>query len=632
MDHLNNKQDIQGNGQSDQVLIGNENGISASTGNDIKESPVLQAIYRIRYCLARPLQVKILPSCIPVIPLPYLKHVPYITLGQILLLVPWILIFMASYDKSFNNPDTVGTGLLNEYAVIAAFLTANKANSIFNFLFGISYEVMVPIHNLYACLSLITISFHLHVAYVYGYVDGGEEEGDRLRRLEDSLPELGDDHYNADNGEGEEEEEGSDYGLYGSNPNFWKFLWDGNTNMTGSIAAACVVGLMLLSFSRLVRQYLYEPWLYSHVLFSLGVILFGFLHQATLLILPFVWWMIDYALRFLLHTYSRFPLTATITKCGEDLVELRFPRTFAFDAGQFVRIAIPSVGLLEFSSHPITLSSAPFQKEATLHIRASGGWSSALVELAETQSRISILVEGPYGHLSMNLDDYPMIVCIAGGIGITPCESIARQIINQSEHGDRHLDQLRFVWIVRDTQLSEVFPSVVTNGSMMCEPKAEAELEIQNLEGSVDYEVTSSENKEAPRSRAAAAYYSNSIQSHLSNNNNKKVTTLQKYVPEVYLTGKDNSLIEEQVASAPHLFRKGRPDISAILKETIATAQRKGVSRVAVITCGPVTMVENVKATCRSMNVGLACRRCTKSGADGRAAVALDVHHEIFNY
>jgi hypothetical protein len=71
-------------------------------------------------------------------------------------------------------------------AIIATFLTANKANSIFNFLFGISFERMVPIHNLASLVAVALSLFHGYAAYDYGGGDSGDASGggnSRDRRL-----------------------------------------------------------------------------------------------------------------------------------------------------------------------------------------------------------------------------------------------------------------------------------------------------------------------------------------------------------------------------------------------------------------------------------------------------------------
>ena len=97
-----------------------------------------------------------------------------------------------------------------------------------------------------------------------------------------------------------------------------------------------------------------------------------------------------------------------------------FRRTFSFQPGQFVQVSVPSVALLQY--HPITISSAPYEKDVTLHIRGTFGWAKALVDLADRKNEISVLLEGPYGNLSMDIDDdkaYPVVLCIGGGIGVT---------------------------------------------------------------------------------------------------------------------------------------------------------------------------------------------------------------------
>lgn len=125
-----------------------------------KVAQLLRPLYHIRYVLARPLQVRLLPSVVPVVRLPYLKDIPYITVGQVLLILPWLILFFAGYHKTFNSPELGGSGEIASYAIIVAFLTANKANSVIAFFFGLSFERIVPIHNLYACLSVILSVFH----------------------------------------------------------------------------------------------------------------------------------------------------------------------------------------------------------------------------------------------------------------------------------------------------------------------------------------------------------------------------------------------------------------------------------------------------------------------------------------
>ena len=53
-------------------------------------------------------------------------------------------------------------------------------------------------------------------------------------------------------------------------------------------------------------------------------------------------------------------------------------------SGQWVRIACKELGSSEF--HPFTLTSAPHEKQLSLHIRAVGPWTSNLRKLFDPNS------------------------------------------------------------------------------------------------------------------------------------------------------------------------------------------------------------------------------------------------------
>ena len=364
-----------------------------------KQAPTheaLRPLYRIRYMLARPLQVRILPSFFPVLPIPFLKHLPYITLGHILLILPWIIMLILGVIRTFDDHDLKGTGSIASGAIIAAFLTASKANSILLFFCGLSFERVVPIHNMYACLAVVLSIFHLWVAYKYGEygsADGGSDD----RRLGGR----------------------SEYAIYGDDTNLWKFLWDGSTNWTGTVTIICMIALVGLSFFRIIRKVFFEAWLYTHILCAFGLIIFGFMHSVPILALPLAWWMLDWAMRFG-HSLFRFPTKATLTKLSDDLVQIQFPRTFHYEPGHFVQISIQAIDPMQF--HPVTISSAPYKDQVTLDIKVGGNWTKALAKLADHNTEVQVLIDGPYGNLAFDFEDdkvYPIILCIAGGIGVT---------------------------------------------------------------------------------------------------------------------------------------------------------------------------------------------------------------------
>jgi NAD(P)H-flavin reductase len=56
----------------------------------------------------------------------------------------------------------------------------------------------------------------------------------------------------------------------------------------------------------------------------------------------------------------------------------------------------------------------------TLHIRKAGNWTTAIFELAKKKSEVEMLLEGPYGNLSVDImvdRKYKNILLISGGIG-----------------------------------------------------------------------------------------------------------------------------------------------------------------------------------------------------------------------
>jgi predicted ferric reductase len=546
--------------------------------NDKSElGSVLRPLFQLRWFFARPAQIRIL-GFIPVIPLPYVKHLPYITVGQVVLTLPLIAFFLAGYKYTFDEPDLIQNGYIATYAIIAVFLTANKANSIFNFVFGLSFERMVPIHNLASLVVVVLSLFHGYVAYVYGGHSGDESGGgnSRDRRL------------SSDDAE-------SQFALYGSSPQIWKFMWDGGVNFSGSLIIVCLVGLVSLSFFRVFRKYCFELWLYSHIILAVGVIIFGFMHSVGILVGALAWWGLDLFLRYAVMTSCRSPSsTATLTKLTEDLVEIRFrkPNGFSYQAGQFVQLSVPDIGPLQF--HPITISSAPYQEEVTFHIRALGNWSRRLVELAGRQKEARILLEGPYGSLSMDLENdqrYPVVVCVSGGIGVTPCLSVARQLWHEHSEGHRKLSKLQFVWTVRDLDMVR---------------------EITPIDSSSDSNDTFS--------GAKAQVYGNDTEVPSSASETEESAIKQVLTTDVYVTKQ----FEEDLEGLDRTLnvQRGRPDLEGILKSAKAAAVKCGASHVAVIGCGPLRLMEDLKALCRKhSSFALEC-----------GGVHFDVHDEIFDF
>jgi len=405
--------------------------------------PLVRLVFHLRWKMSQPCVVRVLPKCLPVLPGP-LKALAYMTNGELILAVPLALLVIAGYNQSFINPDVDWSGHISAIAIIFAFLTAGKSNSPFAFFLGIPFERLIPYHNLSSLVAIVTGAFHTYVSFVYRKEEdeeGGSADGRRRLSADDSI-----------------------YASFGTHPDLIKFLFDGWVNLSGTIILLCMIGLVSTSFFSIIRRWFFEYWLFTHILCTVGVIAFSAVHGAITVLFAAGWWGVDLVFRYVIMAMYIYPKKATVKLVLPDVVEVRFPKPegFRYNAGQFVQVNFPGLAALQF--HPITISSAPHESEVTLHIRALGHWSRKLVELASKSTKgveTDILVEGPYGSLSIELendDKYQMVLMVSGGIGVTPCQSVARSILHQYCYEDRKLQKLQFVWAVRKLDMAFGIP------------------------------------------------------------------------------------------------------------------------------------------------------------------------------
>lgn len=108
-------------------------------------------------------------------------------------------------------------------------------------------------------------------------------------------------------------------------------------------------------------------------------------------------------------------------------------------AGQFLFIHFPSENKLT-EPHPFTISSAPKEDQVRLSIKTSGDFTGHLHEVL--QPGTAARLEGPYGQMNYKQAGRKQI-WVAGGIGVTPFLSWARDF----ESGSRH--EIYFYYSVR---------------------------------------------------------------------------------------------------------------------------------------------------------------------------------------
>lgn len=222
------------------------------------------------------------------------------------------------------------------------------------------------------------------------------------------------------------------------------------------IAGTILMGLMLLvvvTSLRFVRHLLYQWWVRSHIVISLITVVFAVIHGAAAVIAGLAFLAIDrvygqiYEARVKRRALAK---SAKVHQLPADVVRVSFSRdSFRFKGGQYVNLYIPKVSRFEW--HPFSISSGPADETVTIHIRALGNWSRKLHEVAGVTRDMQVYIEGPLGMPSVDVegDTYKVFALISGGIGVTPLQSVYRELVEQAARG-REIKKVLFIWSVRD--------------------------------------------------------------------------------------------------------------------------------------------------------------------------------------
>ena len=122
------------------------------------------------------------------------------------------------------------------------------------------------------------------------------------------------------------------------------------------------------------------------------------------------------------------------TAAGGRVLQVRIPKRRSLRwltpsaPGQFAIVYIPTAAAVE--AHPFSLTSAPADDYYEVHIRDLGDYTRALIARQEQRGvpPFTATIEGPYGSVGLRYSAYPVIVLVAGGIGITPVIGILKDI------------------------------------------------------------------------------------------------------------------------------------------------------------------------------------------------------------
>ncbi|KAH7925255.1 hypothetical protein BV22DRAFT_452820 [Leucogyrophana mollusca] len=260
-----------------------------------------------------------------------------------------------------------------------------------------------------------------------------------------------------------------------------------------ALSLLCIVSL------RPIRQGAYEFFFYMHFVlvltFLLGAYFHSKEHDGQFWVWPsFVFWALDRfirACRLVVFNHSYFgwksgsgTMDATTELLSEHVVRLRLrrPPHFHWAPGQTAYLIMPSVSRLPFEAHPFTIasldsslftsvgtevkaetkeqlsdkhhladlgSSSPFWKELVFLINVKKGFTKRLQEVAATNGKVKVFVDGPYGPFP-NLGSYDTSVLIAGGSGVSYTLPVLLDIIECVRNGKSDCRRVVFIWAIRE--------------------------------------------------------------------------------------------------------------------------------------------------------------------------------------
>ncbi|KAJ7598883.1 ferric reductase NAD binding domain-containing protein [Mycena floridula] len=238
------------------------------------------------------------------------------------------------------------------------------------------------------------------------------------------------------------------------------------------------------------------------------------------------------------HLNSGLGLAAEVQSLPDQMVKVtvQVPNRLKWTPGQHVFVRF-LVGMHTFSSHPFTIVSNDGNLE--LVFRVHGGVTKTLAERASGKPAMQtrVLIDGPYGGLPLPLKNFDHICLFAGGSGATFTLSILRELV----HGFKQGMQCKHVDFVLAAKHHDSWTWL-----------EEALVEMRQL---------------ADESQLK-------IQIHITQDD---------------VCSKEDSSSEKSSSSCDVV--SGRPNFSGLVHE----ACRAGSGRVAVVACGPESLVYDVR-------------------------------------
>ncbi|MFO1037275.1 MAG: ferric reductase-like transmembrane domain-containing protein [Geminicoccaceae bacterium] len=219
--------------------------------------------------------------------------------------------------------------------------------------------------------------------------------------------------------------------------------------LSGLIAAAAVLALMVLALGRDRLRLRYETFRIGHgVLAAAAVVLLAFhalrhgdylqahpsLQIFSLLLFGLALysileiWLLR-ALRAGQRPWNLAGVRSLAPHLWEVTLRQRAGRPFAFRAGQFVWVTFGNAHPM--TDHPFSIASAPGElPNLRLVVREAGDMTSTIGSLPDG---LPASLDGPHGALTVEGHAFDSLVLVAGGVGIAPIIGILRSLAERGE-------------------------------------------------------------------------------------------------------------------------------------------------------------------------------------------------------
>jgi len=130
---------------------------------------------------------------------------------------------------------------------------------------------------------------------------------------------------------------------------------------------------------------------------------------------------------YLKHRFAVAEVTKEIWNTTSLIITGRRMEDFRYRGGQFIFVRFLAPGYRE-PFHPFSLSRPPDGKSFRLTIKSVGDYTA---KVADLKPGTRVFIEGPLGVFTADRSRREKVLCIAGGVGITPIRSLIKDLLDR---------------------------------------------------------------------------------------------------------------------------------------------------------------------------------------------------------